>query len=172
MSFRAKREISAVARETLCVALLEMTVAKLIFEETLEMEMLIDFPGGARVDAHFGEFIVRTDQPPQGGGDGSAPTPFATFLSSLGTCAGIYVLGFCRQRGLPTENIRLVQKMEFDPATHMVTRVALDIQLPPDFPEKYKAAVIRSAEQCAVKKHFERPPAIQVSAQTIEFSKA
>jgi ribosomal protein S12 methylthiotransferase accessory factor len=172
MSFRAKREISAVARETLCVALLEMTVAKLIFEETLEMEMLIDFPGGARVDAHFGEFIVRTDQPPQGGGDGSAPTPFATFLSSLGTCAGIYVLGFCRQRGLPTENIRLVQKMEFDPATHMVTRVALDIQLPSDFPEKYKAAVIRSAEQCAVKKHFERPPAIQVSAQTIEFSKA
>jgi ribosomal protein S12 methylthiotransferase accessory factor len=63
------------------------------------MEMIIDFPGGARVDAHFGPYTVLTDQPPSGGGDGSAPTPFALFLSSMGTCAGIYVLGFCRQRG-------------------------------------------------------------------------
>ena len=71
------------------------------------MEMIIDFPGGARVDAHFGQYTVNTDQPPQGGGDGSAPTPFALFLSSMGTCAGIYVLGFCRQRGLSTDGIRL-----------------------------------------------------------------
>ncbi|MBI5305348.1 MAG: OsmC family protein [Chloroflexi bacterium] len=128
------------------------------------MEMIIDFPGGARVDAHFDSFTIKTDQPAQGGGAGSAPTPFATFLSSLGTCAGIYVLGFCRQRGLPTENIRLVQRMQVDPITHLVSHITLDIQLPPDFPEKYKTAVIRSAEQCAVKKHFERPPEIQVSA--------
>ena len=32
--------------------------------------MIIDFPGGARVDAHFGDFDVQTDQPPMGGGSG------------------------------------------------------------------------------------------------------
>lgn len=69
------------------------------------MEMIINFPGGARVDAHFGPFMVPTDQPPQGGGTSSAPTPFATFLASIGTCAGIYVLGFCRQRGISAEGI-------------------------------------------------------------------
>jgi len=74
------------------------------------MEMEITFPGGARVDATFGPYIVRTDQPPQAGGEGSAPTPFATFLASLATCAGIYVLEFCRQRGLPTAGIRLIQR--------------------------------------------------------------
>jgi len=130
----------------------------------MTMEMLIDFPGGARVDAHFSQFTVKTDQPPQGGGAGSAPTPFATFLASLGTCAGIYVLGFCRQRGIPAEGIRLLQHMESNPMTGMVDHVSLDIQLPPDFPEKYREAVIRSAEQCAVKKHFEHPPAIEVRA--------
>ena len=130
------------------------------------MEMLIDFPGGARVDAHFNQFTVKTDQPPQGGGQGSAPTPFATFLASLGTCAGIYVLGFCRQRGIPTDGIRLLQRMESDPQTGLISRVSLDIQLPPAFPEKYRAAVIRSAEQCAVKKHFEHPPVIDVSTST------
>ncbi len=30
------------------------------------MEMIIDFPGGSRVDAHFGNFTVATDQPPVG----------------------------------------------------------------------------------------------------------
>ena len=64
------------------------------------MEMVIDFPGGARVDAHFGPHTVNTDQSPRGGGEGSAPEPFALFLASLGTCAGVYVLNFCRQRGL------------------------------------------------------------------------
>ena len=77
------------------------------------MEMIVDFPGGARVDAHFGEYTVGTDQPPQGGGLGSAPTPFAVFLASVGTCAGIYVLGFCRQRGLSPEGVRILQRMHY-----------------------------------------------------------
>ena len=129
------------------------------------MEMVIDFPGGARVDAHFGPFTVPTDQPTKGGGEGTAATPFATFLASIGTCAGIYVLGFCRQRGLPTEGIRIVQRMVPDPATGLIGRIALDIHVPPDFPEKYRPALIRAAEQCAVKKHIEHPPHFEI--QTI-----
>jgi len=72
------------------------------------MEIIIDFPGGSRVDAHFGKFTVPTDQPPAA----TAPTPFDLFLSSIGTCAGIYVLGFCQQRGLPTDGIQVVQVMQ------------------------------------------------------------
>lgn len=126
------------------------------------MEMIVTFPGGARVDAQFGPYTIRTDQPPQGGGQGSAPTPFATFLASIGTCAGIYVLGFCKQRGLPTDDIRIVQRLQVNPANGMVSKVLLDIQVPPSFPEKYHAALIRSAEQCAVKKHMETPPQFEV----------
>lgn len=122
------------------------------------MEMTVSFPGGARVDAQFGSFTVRTDQPVPGGGEASAPTPFATFLASLATCAGIYVLGFCRQRGLPTEGIRITQRTEADRGTGMVGRVVLDIHVPESFPGKYRAALVRSAEQCAVKKHIETPP--------------
>ena len=122
------------------------------------MNMEISFPGGARVDASFGDFVVKTDQPPMGGGDGSAPTPFALFLASIGTCAGIYILGFCKQRNIPTENIRLRQSLEYDPFTRMIKRVNLDIDLPADFPERYAPALIKSAELCAVKKHLEQPP--------------
>lgn len=122
------------------------------------MEMTVSFPGGARVDATFGPYTVRTDQPAHGGGEGSAPTPFATFLASLATCAGIYVLGFCRQRNLPTEGLSLTQRAEVNRETGMVGRVVLDIHVPESFPEKYREALVRSAAQCAVKKHMEHPP--------------
>lgn len=128
------------------------------------MEMVIDFPGGARVDAHFGPFTVQTDQPPSA----SAPTPFATFLASLGTCAGIYVLGFCQQRGLPSEGIRIIQRMHTDRMTGMVGKIELEIQVPPGFPEKYLPSLIRSAELCAVKKHFENPPQFEIYTKEVE----
>lgn len=130
------------------------------------MEMIIDFPGGARVDAHFGPYTVNTDQPPMGGGEGSAPTPFAVFLASIGTCAGIYVLGFCRQRGLDSTGIRIVQRMHSD-FSGMVKKIDLEIQVPPTFPEKYRDSLIRSAELCAVKKHFENPPRFEVTTKEV-----
>ncbi len=131
------------------------------------MEMLIDFPGGDRVDAHLGPYTVMTDQPGPHGEPGVAPTPFSLFLASIGTCAGIYVLGFCKQRNLPTEGMRIIQRAERNPLTGMIENVALEIQVPAGFPEKYLPALIRSAEQCAVKKHIETPPAFKVVTQLL-----
>jgi putative redox protein len=129
------------------------------------MEMIIDFPGGSRVDAHFGSFTVATDQPPAA----SAPSPFEVFLSSIGTCAGIYVLGFCRQRSLSAEGIRIIERINHSPLTGMVETIDLEIQVPPEFPEKYRASLIRSAELCAVKKHLENPPRFDISTKVIKF---
>jgi putative redox protein len=125
------------------------------------MEMVIDFPGGQRVDAHFGGLTVKTDQ------GGTDPTPFALFLTSLGTCAGIYVLGFCQKRNLPTEGVQILQKVNRNPLTGMVAKIDLEIQVPPDFPKRYYAALIRSAELCAVKKHLETPPEFNVYTQVV-----
>ncbi len=130
------------------------------------MEMIIDFPGGSRVDAHFSGLTVPTDQPPAA----SAPTPFATFLASIGTCAGIYVLGFCQQRGISTEGIRLVQRVHSNPVTHMVDKIDLEIQVPSSFPDKYRDSLIRSAELCAVKKHLENPPKFDITTTKVELA--
>jgi ribosomal protein S12 methylthiotransferase accessory factor len=123
------------------------------------MDLEITFPGGLRVDATFNGFTLRTDQTVKSGGEGTAPTPFMAFMASLGTCAGVYVLGFCRQRDIPADGIRVTQHTEADPATGMVTNVTLEIHVPPSFPEKYHSALVRAAEQCSVKKHLEHPPA-------------
>lgn len=126
------------------------------------MEMIFTFPGGSRVDGHVGPFTIRTDQPP----DATAPSPFTLFLASIGACAGVYVQAFCRRRGIDTAGIRIVQRHEMSP-DGMVTRIDLEIELPADFPDQYRDAVVRSAERCSVKQHLERPPAIAVKVTAL-----
>jgi ribosomal protein S12 methylthiotransferase accessory factor len=127
------------------------------------MEIMIDFPGEACVIAHFSDFTVRTDQSALIG-VAKAPTPFEIFLASIGACAGSMVLDLCRQLELPTEGMHLLERTEMDPETGMVHQVVLDIRLPPDFPIKYRKALVRAAEQCLVKKHLEQPPKVKINA--------
>ena len=120
-------------------------------------QMIVSFPGGKRVDATFDGFRVETDQSEKNGGEASAPEPFALFLASLATCAGIYVLGFCQKRDIPTDGIRLVQRLERD-AEGKIAKIAISIEVPPSFPDKYHDALVRVAAKCAVKKTIEDPP--------------
>jgi putative redox protein len=132
------------------------------------MEMKITFPGGEKVNAEFDRRVVETDQPAQAGGEGSAPTPFDYFLASLGTCAGIYVLSFCRSRQIATEGLALTQRMEFATAQDgkkRLARIAIEIQLPPGFPEKYRNAIVKAAELCTVKKVISDPPDFVITAR-------
>lgn len=131
------------------------------------MDMIIKLPGGKKVDAEYNGMTIKTDQSLRAGGEGSAPEPFTLFLASMGTCAGIYVKSFCDQRGIPTDNIRLVQKMAYNPETRLIDKIDIDIQLPADFPEKYKEAVVNAADLCAVKRHLLNPPKIVVKPVTI-----
>ena len=128
------------------------------------MDMIITFDGKAKVNAEYRGHLIKTDQPSRGGGDDSAPAPFYLFLASVGTCAGIYVKSFCDQRGIDTDKIRIVQNVEYNPEKRMIGKIKIDIQLPGNFPEKYKNAVIKAANQCAVKKHLQDPPAIETIA--------
>jgi ribosomal protein S12 methylthiotransferase accessory factor len=118
----------------------------------------ITFPGNKKVDASFNGFTVHTDQPIQGGGNGTAPSPFEIFLASIGTCAGIYVKGFCDSRGLDAEGIEIEQKLVFDPISRKIAKIKLEIQVPPTFPNQYHDALVNSANLCAVKKMLEEPP--------------
>jgi len=122
------------------------------------MDMEVYFPGNKKVYARYKGFTIETDQPAHSGGDDSAPAPFDLFIASIGTCAGIYVLSFLEQRGLPTEGAGIVLRQERDPGTRLVSKISLEIKLPAGFPEKYRDAVIRAAETCAVKRHLENPP--------------
>ena len=125
-------------------------------------EMIIRFPGNKKVVAEFDGFAVATDQPVEAGGDGGAPAPFDLFLASLGTCAGIFVLSFCRKRAIPTDGLEIRQTTEWDPEKHLAAKITLEISLPANFPEKYRDSLVKAAELCTVKRHLLEPPRIEV----------
>jgi ribosomal protein S12 methylthiotransferase accessory factor len=128
----------------------------------------VTFPGGKRVDAQVGAYVVHTDQPVEAGGDGSAIAPFDLFLASLATCAGIYVLGFCQARNLSTDGVVLNQHVDVDAVTKLPSHIRLELRLPSTFPEKYRAAVVRAAEGCKVKKTIAAAPVIEVVLAQVE----
>jgi putative redox protein len=130
------------------------------------MDITITFPGGKKVNAEMNGMVIPTDQTKVMGGEDSAPNPFLHFLASIGTCAGIFVLNFCQERKIPTDNITLTERIEYATTPEgkpVLDTIAIDINVPPDFPEKYHNALIKVADQCAVKKIIMHPPKFAIN---------
>jgi len=64
---------------------------------------------------------------------------------------------------LPTEGIEIVQRQEYDESGRRLTRIALSIEVPPDFPAKYQRVLIRAADLCSVKRAIADPPEFDIS---------
>jgi putative redox protein len=127
------------------------------------MEMEISFPGGVAVEAFYKGFTVRTDQSVAGGGGGTAPSPFDLFLASLGTCVGFYALRFCQERRIDTTRLGIQLGFARDPAEEKrVAKILIEVSIPEEFPEKYRPALIRAVDQCAVKRHILEPPEFEI----------
>ena len=125
--------------------------------------MIIDFPKGQIVTAKFQGFQVTTDQLVESGGENTAPDPFSLFLSSIGTCTGIYVLRFCQERNLPTEDLNLILKTQWNEKKRLISTIDITINTGNTFPDKYKNTLVKVANLCTVKRHLEKPPIINVT---------
>ena len=122
----------------------------------------VTFPGGMKINAQIAGFEIATDQSLEDGGTNSAPAPYYLFLASIATCAGYYAKAFCEQRGLPSEGLGMTLDIDRNAETRRLEKVRMAIQLPPEFPEKYKKAILRAAGMCSVKKAITDPPEFEM----------
>ena len=129
-------------------------------------EILVTLSRGRRVDAQVGKHVVHTDQAVEDGGEDSSATPFELFLASIGTCAGVFVQGFCQKRGISHEGIRIRERPHLHPETGALIAVDLEIEVPPGFPEKYREALVRVAGKCSVKQAIQAQPTFDVRTVT------
>jgi ribosomal protein S12 methylthiotransferase accessory factor len=124
----------------------------------MDQKMEIRLAGGQKIFADYKGFTIHTDQSVKDGGDNSAPTPSDLFFVSLGTCSALYALRFCENRKIDTQDLKISMELQSNQKTHMVEKIVFKIDVPPDFPEKYTSALIKSMSLCYVKKHLEQPP--------------
>jgi len=123
----------------------------------------VSFPGGTKIDAQIGEFMINTDQATANGGDESAPEPFQLFLASIATCAGIYALSFCQSRKMSVDGMSLSMECDWNEDKNRYSKMSIDLRLPEGFDEKYRKAVVRSMDLCSVKKHMMDPPEFEIT---------
>jgi ribosomal protein S12 methylthiotransferase accessory factor len=126
------------------------------------MKIPVHFPGGLCVSAKLGRHVVTTDQPEQSGGGDSAPAPFELFLASLATCAGIYALRFCQAREIPTQGLA-IELETVEAERRKITGIRITVRPPEGFPDRYRAALERAVDQCAVKRHLIDPPRFEIT---------
>jgi putative redox protein len=124
--------------------------------------MTVSFPGGVAVDATFAGHTVHTDQPRSAGGMDTAMSPFDLFLASIGTCMGFYALRFCQERNLSTEGLGLTLEPLREGDGKRMTALRIAVELPPGFPEKYRGAIERAIDHCAVKNQLLNPPRFEL----------
>jgi ribosomal protein S12 methylthiotransferase accessory factor len=89
-------------------------------------------------------------------------SPFLIFLATAGMCSAVYVQAFMSQRGMSLEDVKIIQKMNYDQFSNQVKDIDIHIDLPASFPEKYKSAIINVVNQCPVKQHLLEPPTFNV----------
>ena len=123
----------------------------------------VSSPGGTKIDAQIGEFMINTDQATANGGDESAPEPFQLFLASIATCAGIYALSFCQSRKMSVDGMSLSMECDWNEDKNRYSKMSIDLRLPEGFDEKYRKAVVRSMDLCSVKKHMMDPPEFEIT---------
>ena len=124
--------------------------------------MIITSAGGVAVEAAYKGHVIRTDQPASAGGSDSAPSPFDLFLASIGTCMGFYAVRFCQERNLSTDGLRITLDPLKNELTKHIDMIRVRFELPREFPEKYRTAIERTIDRCAVKKHLADPPRFEV----------
>lgn len=127
--------------------------------------MTVSFPGGVAVDATYKGHTVHTDQPLKAGGRDTAMAPLDLFLASIATCMGLYALRFCQERNLPTEGLGLTLEPVKDEEKKMFVAARVQLELPEGFPDKYRGAIERAVDLCAVKKHLHAPPKFELQLQ-------
>ncbi|WDP89372.1 MAG: OsmC family protein [Desulfobacter sp.] len=115
------------------------------------MALEVIFPGNKKVDVKVKDFLIKTDQSKKNDGDETAPEPFALFLASLASCAGIYAKSFCDTRKLDYTGMKLMLTPYFKKGQKHMEKIEIILHVNQKFPEKYIKAVIKAMGACAVK---------------------
>lgn len=114
------------------------------------MRIEVKIKDGFKIEATLRKHLVKSDQDCDKGGEDCNPNPFEYFLSSIGMCIGHYINAFCKQRTIDTSKIKVLEHATRDENNRL--KIDFKIELPSDFPDKYKKALLKAAEGCTVKK--------------------
>lgn len=131
------------------------------------MQINIRFLENLKLEAHFDDFSLITDQPIRYKGNGTAPSPFDYFLASSALCAAYFVKVYCIARNIPTEDIKLTQNNIVDPENRYKQIFHIQVELPESISEHDREGILKSIDRCTVKKVIQQTPDFQIETLNV-----
>ncbi len=127
------------------------------------MEMTVNYTGGMQFVAEVRGHAVTIDLPPAQKGRDTGPTPPELFIASLGSCIGVYVVGYLRAQELPCEGIRVDVTWEDEKSPARIGRITADIHLPDGISPEQAQMALKAAELCKIHNTLHQKPEVCIS---------
>ncbi len=132
------------------------------------MEMKIAYKGGKKFMATSCGRQIIIDLPVERGGSDEGMTPPETFVAALASCMGVYVLNYCKNVKINTNNMLLSVHWEKASNPARISDIKVEICLPKMLNKERREALIKVAEHCLVHNTIHIPPQVEVSLVTGE----
>jgi putative redox protein len=129
----------------------------------------VTWDGGVRFTADVRGHKLTVDQPPQGGGQDAGPMPLELLPASLATCVALYVQQFLVTRGLDAAGMQVQVAAKGAANPNRIGRFEVMVSVPNGVPERYRDALIRTAQSCTVHHTLMHTPeiAVELSANAL-----
>lgn len=126
----------------------------------------VEYQGGRKFQVTSGANSFVIDLPKEKGGGGEGPNSTDVFISSLGSCVGVYIVFYCEKVGIDCSGmvIDIDYKMADNP--RRVGEVDVKVSMSNAELGARKDAVLRTAQMCAVKNTFLNPPKIDIAIES------
>jgi uncharacterized OsmC-like protein len=120
---------------------------------------------GLAFDVRVRRRRVATDMSPDDGGRGQGFTPAELLAGALGACMAMHVQDYCIAHGHGNGDVSVSLAFELLGKPRRIGAIAVDIDLPPGFPEGEKEAVRQAAEEAVVCETLRHPPEVDLDIQ-------
>jgi uncharacterized OsmC-like protein len=129
------------------------------------MEVLVKYENGFRFSATCKGYMVTTGRGEDGNKERDGMWPAQLFEASIGMCIGGYIAKFCKEQGIPCEDmtIELSRRIEANlPETtpsgakpSRTTRIDVKILLGAKLSSEQRQGILEAADNCHITKSIE-----------------
>ncbi len=126
-------------------------------------EMDVRYVAGESYEVSVRGHRVLVDQPAEGGGLDTAPTPTELFVASLVTCVAFYAGRYLTRHGYGRDGLAV--SAGFDMASDRPARVSairLTVRAPADLPACRRPALHAVVSHCTVHNSLTSPPSVAI----------
>ena len=114
------------------------------------MEVLVKYESGFRFSATCRGYTVTTGRGEDGNDKRDGMWPAQLFEASIGMCIGGYVVKFCKEQGIPYDDmtIELSRRTQGEPSR--TTRIDARIHLDAKLSQEQKQGILQAADCCYI----------------------